>query len=38
MTAHAVPALAEFRVQARDRRVIPVVRRLMADGDTPVAV
>jgi len=38
MTAHAEPGLEDFRHQARDRRVIPVVRRLMADGDTPVAL
>lgn len=32
------PALAEFRELARDRRVIPVVRRLLADAETPVGV
>jgi anthranilate synthase component I len=32
------PQLDEFRVLARDRRVIPVTRRLLADGDTPVGL
>ncbi|SES40176.1 anthranilate synthase, component I [Pedococcus cremeus] len=32
------PALEEFQELARDRRVIPVVRRLMADAETPVGV
>ncbi len=32
------PSLEEFRALARDRRVIPVTRRLFADGDTPVAL
>ncbi|MGE9807716.1 MULTISPECIES: anthranilate synthase component I [unclassified Janibacter] len=32
------PDLDAFTVLARDRRVIPVVRRLMADGETPVGV
>ncbi|MCE1179558.1 MAG: anthranilate synthase component I [Micrococcales bacterium] len=32
------PDLETFRELARDRRVIPVVRRLMADGETPVGV
>lgn len=32
------PELAEFREMARDRRVIPVVRRLLADGETPVGL
>ena len=32
------PALEEFSELARDRRVIPVVRRLMADAETPVGV
>ncbi|WP_165989855.1 anthranilate synthase component I [Streptomyces sp. YIM 98790] len=27
-----------FRVLAKDRRVIPVTRRLLADGDTPIAL
>ncbi|HJU96733.1 MAG TPA: hypothetical protein VJ644_02050, partial [Jiangellaceae bacterium] len=30
------PGLDAFRVLAKDRRVIPVVRRLLADGETPV--
>jgi anthranilate synthase component I len=37
-TGAAVPDLATFRALARDRRVIPVTRRLLADGDTPVGV
>lgn len=32
------PNLATFQELARDRRVIPVVRRLMADAETPVSV
>ena len=32
------PALDEFRALARDRRVIPVVRRLLADGITAVGL
>ncbi|RZS82881.1 anthranilate synthase component 1 [Motilibacter rhizosphaerae] len=32
------PSLEEFRTLAKDRRVIPVVRRLLADGETPVGV
>jgi anthranilate synthase component I len=32
------PRLEEFRALARDRRVIPVTRRLLADGDTPVGL
>ena len=32
------PTLTEFRELARDRRVIPVVRRLLADAETPVGV
>jgi anthranilate synthase component 1 len=34
----ASPDLAEFRRLARRRRVIPVVRRLLADAETPVGV
>lgn len=34
----ASPKLDEFRVLARDRRVIPVVRRLLADGETAVGL
>lgn len=33
-----VPDLPTFRELAKDRRVIPVVRRLLADGETPVGV
>jgi anthranilate synthase component 1 len=32
------PTREEFRELATDRRVIPVVRRLLADGETPVGV
>ncbi|MCA0179952.1 MAG: anthranilate synthase component I [Actinobacteria bacterium] len=32
------PALDTFAVLAQDRRVVPVVRRLLADGETPLAV
>ncbi len=32
------PDLPTFAVLARDRRVIPVVRRLMADAETPVGL
>ena len=32
------PELDTFTVLARDRRVVPVVRRLVADGETPVGV
>ena len=32
------PTLDTFQLLARDRRVIPVVRRLMADAETPVGV
>ncbi|SDU75614.1 anthranilate synthase component I [Jiangella alkaliphila] len=32
------PDLATFRVLAKEHRVIPVVRRLLADGETPVGV
>jgi anthranilate synthase component 1 len=30
--------LETFRLRAKDRRVIPVTRRLLADGDTPVGL
>ncbi|NJQ06723.1 anthranilate synthase component I [Streptomyces lonarensis] len=30
--------LDTFRIRAKDRRVIPVTRRLLADGDTPVGL
>src|SRR4249920_3622285 len=32
------PDLDTFRALARDRRVIPVLRRFLADGETPVGV
>ena len=32
------PNLETFQILAKDRRVIPVVRRLMADAETPVGV
>ncbi|WP_166351340.1 anthranilate synthase component I [Phytoactinopolyspora limicola] len=32
------PDLEAFRVLAKDRRVIPVVRKLLADAETPVGV
>ncbi|HEX7187077.1 MAG TPA: chorismate-binding protein, partial [Actinomycetes bacterium] len=32
------PDLESFRELAKDRRVIPVTRRLLADGETPVGV
>ncbi|GAA2004552.1 anthranilate synthase component I [Catenulispora subtropica] len=32
------PDLPTFRELARDRRVIPVVRRVLADGETPVGL
>jgi anthranilate synthase component I len=34
----ATPDLEAFRALARDRRVIPVVRRLLADGETPIGL
>jgi anthranilate synthase component 1 len=37
-TGDAVPDLAAFRALAGDRRVIPVTRRLLADGETPVGI
>ncbi|GAA3067950.1 hypothetical protein GCM10020000_60390 [Streptomyces olivoverticillatus] len=33
-----VPDAETFRMLAKDRRVIPVVRRFLADGDTPVGL
>jgi anthranilate synthase component 1 len=33
-----VPDLASFRELARDRRVVPVTRRLLADAETPVGL
>nr|MDT0662932.1 anthranilate synthase component I [Micromonospora sp. DSM 115978] len=39
MTTGAVsPDEATFHEQARTRRVVPVIRRLLADGETPVGV
>jgi anthranilate synthase component 1 len=38
MPLPAAPDLATFRALARTRRVIPVTRRLLADGETPVGV
>jgi anthranilate synthase component 1 len=32
------PTLEQFRELARDRRVIPVVRRLLADAETPIGL
>ncbi|MFL6165386.1 MAG: anthranilate synthase component I, partial [Ornithinibacter sp.] len=37
-TGTVSPGLDEFRALAADRRVIPVTRRLLADGDTPVGL
>ncbi|WP_043263910.1 anthranilate synthase component I [Streptomyces sp. CT34] len=37
-TGTANPDLDTFRALAKDRRVIPVTRRLLADGDTPVGL
>ncbi|MFI9049791.1 anthranilate synthase component I [Streptomyces sp. NPDC053427] len=37
-TGTATPGLENFRTLAKDRRVIPVTRRLLADGDTPVGL
>jgi anthranilate synthase component I len=34
----ATPDLETFRALALDRRVIPVVRRLLADGETPIGL
>ncbi|SEP69375.1 anthranilate synthase component I [Streptomyces radiopugnans] len=34
----ASPGPETFRTLAKDRRVIPVTRRLLADGDTPIAL
>ncbi|MEO6712821.1 MAG: anthranilate synthase component I [Mycobacteriales bacterium] len=38
MNGGATPDLARFRELAKDRRVIPVVRRLLGDAETPVGV
>jgi anthranilate synthase component 1 len=37
-TGVVAPDRETFRTLARDRRVIPVTRRLLADGETPVGV
>lgn len=37
-TGTIAPDLDTFRALTRDRRVIPVTRRLLADGDTPVGL
>lgn len=37
-TGEATPSLEEFRILAKDRRVIPVVRRLLADSMTAVGL
>jgi anthranilate synthase component 1 len=37
-TGIVTPDLETFRKLAVDRRVVPVVRRLLADGDTPVGL
>jgi anthranilate synthase component 1 len=37
-TGAVVPDEAAFRALARTRRVVPVTRRLLADGETPVGV
>ena len=37
-TGVVAPDRETFRALARDRRVIPVARRLLADGETPVGV
>ncbi len=36
MGAPVVPDLETFRTLAKDRRVVPVTRRLLGDGETPV--
>ncbi|HEU4911656.1 MAG TPA: anthranilate synthase component I [Actinomycetes bacterium] len=38
MSATAAPDLETFRALAKERRVIPVTRRLLADGETPVGM
>ncbi|GAA2516993.1 anthranilate synthase component I [Pilimelia columellifera] len=37
-TGATLPDLTGFRAQARDRRVVPVIRRLLADGETPIGI
>ena len=36
--SRTAPDAETFRTLAKDRRVIPVTRRLLADGDTPIAL
>jgi anthranilate synthase component 1 len=38
MTGATTPDLPAFRVLAADRRVVPVTRRFLADGETPVGL
>ncbi|NLU67581.1 anthranilate synthase component I [Streptomyces sp. HNM0574] len=38
LDAAVTPSPEGFRTLAKDRRVIPVTRRLLADGDTPIAL
>lgn len=38
VTGETIPSLSEFREEANERRVVPVVRRLLADLDTPVSL
>ena len=38
MSSTVAPDLETFRRLAKDRRVIPVTRRLLADGETPVGI
>jgi anthranilate synthase component 1 len=38
LTHSVTPDLAKFRELAGHRRVVPVVRRLLADGETPVGL
>ncbi|MDQ1647382.1 MAG: anthranilate synthase component, partial [Cryptosporangiaceae bacterium] len=37
-TGAFLPTRGEFAALARTRRVVPVTRRLLADGETPVGV
>ena len=37
-TSVNTPSLETFREYAKDRRVIPVTRRLLADAETPIGV
>lgn len=38
LSGATVPSLEDFRTLATARRVIPVVRRLLADGETPIGL